>query len=172
MISNVGLQSTCTSILFVLATRSEEEEACDDDEDLLLQLWNYFAMKRWNHLAFLACFYLLCVVAKHNVGTFKQLSSWQDLMSAWKGESLHAQDQSGCLKTGGQKRESTRDSLGTKPWPARDSMDTTRVSTSSGKKVQMKKSPQEKCLCQSASRDWNSFSSSHIGRLNLYCLRE
>ena len=36
-------------------------------------------------MAFLACFYLLCVVAKHNVGTFKQLSSWQDLMSAWKG---------------------------------------------------------------------------------------
>ena len=27
-------------------------------------------------------------------------------MSAWKGESLHAQVQSGCLKTGGQKRES------------------------------------------------------------------
>ena len=24
--------------VFVLATRSEEEEACDDDEDLLLQL--------------------------------------------------------------------------------------------------------------------------------------
>ena len=32
--------------VFVLATRSEEEEACDDDEDLLLHLLKLFCKER------------------------------------------------------------------------------------------------------------------------------
>ena len=64
MISNVGLQSTCTSILFVLATRSEEEEACDDDEDLLLHLLKLFCKERVKPSG-LPCFLLPSVVLGH-----------------------------------------------------------------------------------------------------------
>ena len=127
---------------------------------------------------YFACFNLPTVVAKHNVETFKQLSSSRDLMSAWQGGGLHSQVP--------QMSEHSPDGKakvrGTKEGPSCVSLQKIRGYDKSQHlswgKVQLKKSP--RCLHPLSYRveqcgfhaGWNSgWPISATGRLNLYCWR-